>query len=91
MSTFCSLVLLVTLAACASPTVRSQPTPTLASTSTPAPTVTAGPFPAPLTGLLGPAPTQCPAGPPLDTLSFDGGAFRATLCLWAGHRSGIWA
>jgi hypothetical protein len=94
MSTFCSLgrsltrvsllVLLVTLVACAIPTVRRQPTPTLASTpaptvaSTPAPTVTAGPFPSPLTGLLGPTPTHCPAGPPLVTFTIDatfGGGF----------------
>ncbi len=98
MSTFCSpgrslrrvslLVLLVTLAACASSTVRRQPIPTLASTSTPAPTVASGPFPAPLTGLLGPAPTQCPAGPPLDTLSFAGGGFSGNA-VFVG-RSPIW-
>jgi hypothetical protein len=40
--------------ACASPTVRTQPTPTPAATSVP--------FPSPLTGLLGPAPKSCPAG-----------------------------
>ena len=58
------------LAACASPTVRTQPTPTLAATAVP--------FPSPHTGLLGPAPKSCPAGPPLDTFTIDatfGGGF----------------
>lgn len=86
MSTSCSLgpsltrvsmlALLVALAACASPTVRTQPPPTPAST--PSPTATSVPFPAPLTGLLGHAPTNCPAGPPLDTFTIDdtfGGGF----------------
>jgi hypothetical protein len=70
------LALLVTLAACASPAVRTQPTPTPAST--PSPTATSVPFPSPLTRPLGLAPKSCPAGPPLDTFTIDdtfGGGF----------------
>lgn len=72
-------LLLLTLAACASPPVRLQPTSTAAASArTPAPTTTVVPFPAPLNGLLGPAPTQCPVGPPLRAFTVDdtfGGGF----------------
>jgi hypothetical protein len=64
-----ALVLLDTLAACAHPTVRTPPTPM--PVASPSPTATSVPFPAPLTTLLGPAPAQCLAGPPLDTFAID--------------------
>ncbi len=70
------LALLLTITACASPTVRTQPHPT--PDSTPSPTATSVPFPSPLTSLLGPAPTHCPAGPQLATFTIDdmfGGGF----------------
>lgn len=69
-----SLVTLVSLAACVQTTARVPPQPHATATAT----TTAEPLPSPVSGLLGPAPTNCPAGPPLSSMTIDeqfGGGF----------------
>ncbi|HEU5441882.1 MAG TPA: hypothetical protein VFU88_21560 [Ktedonobacterales bacterium] len=69
-----SLIALVVLAACAQTAVQVPPRPRTIAT----PTETAMPLPSSVSGLLGPAPTNCPAGPPLSSMAIDeqfGGGF----------------
>jgi hypothetical protein len=68
------LAALVSLAACTQTTVQVPPRPRTIAT----PTETAMPLPSSVSGLLGPAPTNCPAGPPLSSMTIDeqfGGGF----------------
>jgi hypothetical protein len=58
----CAALLLLSACAPGGPTARATPTAT--------PTATQVPLPSPVAGLLDPPPTNCPASPPLQTLSF---------------------
>lgn len=84
----CSLlILLVICAGCGNPPAQSSTsrtqasTPTIAGTAPITPIPTTGSQPPTASGPLGPAPTNCPASPPLQTMTQDnfGGGFIGTV------------
>src|SRR5690242_1315675 len=90
------LILLVVCAGCGNPTPqptasRTQAsTPPIAGTAPITPIPTTGSLPPTASGPLGPAPTNCPASPPLQTMTQNdfGGGFSSPISFQGGSR--VW-